>query len=184
MERYQSIFMESFISDLKDSLIKITMIFKDKGIRFTVIGGASLSKYGYARMTEDIDLLVHKDDRSKIKDLPIGYIRELSNGSAKVFSLHEPKTKIEIIYSGERAGDSRGIEYIDPSKISVEEDGIPYIDLKSLIMYKLCAGIYGKRLKDFADVQELIVRNKLKRNFADKFRSDLKQKYIEIFDLV
>ena len=49
-------------------------------------------------------------------------------------------------------------------------------------MYKLCAGLYGKaRISDFGDVQKLILNNKLPENFANDFRKDLKDKYIEIW---
>ena len=49
----------------------------------------------------------------------------------------------------------------------------------------MCAGLYGKvRLKDFGDIQQLIHINKLPLNFADEFRDDIKNKYIELWKTV
>ena len=49
-------------------------------------------------------------------------------------------------------------------------------------MYKLSSGMYGNRYKDFDDIQQLILRNKLKRDYADSFREDLREKYAQLFD--
>ena len=77
-----------------------------------------------------------------------------------------------------------GLKYLEPNKITDTVQGIPFIKLNKLIEYKLSSGMYNKsgRLKDFAHIQELIKTNNLPKNFADKFRDDLKEKYIEIWD--
>lgn len=180
----ESHFMESFIQDLKKSVISLTKLLKDYGINFTIIGGGARNEYGPNRITEDVDILVDIKDKDKMLDLPIGFIRDKSNGRGKVYSLHEPQTKVEVIYTGEKAGDKRGITYIDPSKVSEEHYGVPFLTLKSLIEYKLSSGIYGKRMKDFGDIQDLISYNSLPKEYAinNNFRSDLANKYEEIWD--
>jgi predicted nucleotidyltransferase len=176
---YESVFMESFIQDLKKSIQELYNILSQNNINFTIIGGAARNEYGVKKITEDVDILVDAKDKEKMKKLPIGYIKELSKGTTRVFSLHEPKTKVEVIYTGEISGDGiHGLVYVDPKKVSERHNGIPFLTLKNLVMYKLSAA----RHKDYADVQELIKVNKLKRNYADKFRVDLKNKYIELYD--
>lgn len=182
---YQSYFMESFISELNKAIKMITSILKDRDISFCIIGGAARFKYKVSKMTEDVDILIDKKDRDKLKSIPIGHMKDLSNGGAKVFNLHDPKTKVEFIYSDEISGDGvKGIRYPVPEKISKSIDGIPYITLKALIQFKLSAGIYGNRLKDFSDIVDLIQANHLKRNYALKFRNDLKEKYEELWDSI
>ena len=181
--QYQSKFMESYLKDLWRSIQSITKLLKDNNINFTIIGGACRNQYGYSKITEDIDLLVDKRDKEKMLNLPIGFIKELSNGRGKRFLLHNPKTPIDVIYTGEKAGsDSSYIEYENPKKISKDIKGIPFLSLKKLIEYKLASGLYGKaRYKDFDDIGELILRNDLSLNYCDDLREDLKSKYIELW---
>jgi len=177
-------FMESYVKDLLLSIKNISKLLKQFKISFTFIGGAARNQYGYQKITEDIDLLVSKKDREKMKNLPIGFIKDMSNNRAKKFILHNPKTEIDVIYEDEISGDGiNGLKFINPDKLSNNIDGIPFISLKALIMYKLSSGIYGKsRYKDFDDIIELIKRNNLSKNYADKFREDLKQKYIQLWN--
>ena len=189
MKKYKSIesqFMETFVRDLWKSLTNLTSILNKEKINFTVIGGAARNQYGVSAITEDIDILVDVRDKEKMQNLPIGYIRDVSNKKAKVFSLHEPKTKIEVIYTGEEAGSTGSqIYYIDPKKISKKIKNVPFLTLENLIRYKLGSGLYGKgRLKDFADVIELIKANKLSISYADSFREDLRIKYVELWQSV
>jgi len=183
MKRYKSQFMESSITDLWSSIKSIAFLLDHHNIKFTIIGGAARNQYGYSKMTEDIDILIAKEDKEKVLNLPIGSIRDLSNKRGKVFSLHNPKTKVEVIYSGEISGDGiNGLKYDDPDKISTTVKGVPFMTLKKLIEYKLSSGIYGKRLKDFADIIGLIKENNLKQDYANNFRKDLKKKYIELWN--
>lgn len=184
MKRYKSSkFMETYITDLWKAIENISTLLKDKGINFTFIGGAARNQYGYEKITEDIDLLVDIKDKDKMLNLPIGYIRELSKGRGKRFILHNPKTQIDVIYSGEEAGSEfSNIKYCEPSIISKNIKGVPFITLKALINYKLASGIYGKlRFKDFDDIIELIKRNNLPLKYCNDLRGDLKDKYIELW---
>ena len=183
MERYKSQFMESYIRDLWASLENLTSILKKNNINFTIIGGAARNQYKYFKITEDIDLLVDVKHREKMLNLPIGFIRELSKGRGKRYSLHNPKTDIDVIYTGEKAGsEESNIPYENPKKISNVIQGIPFLSLENLIKYKLASGIFGhQRFKDFDDIIELIKRNKLPKNYCDNLRSDLKDKYIELW---
>jgi len=60
---------------------------KENDIRFIFIGGVARNKYGYYKTTEDIDILVNKDDRDKMSKLPIGVIKELSNKTQRRYNV-------------------------------------------------------------------------------------------------
>lgn len=187
MKRYKRIeseFMESFIKDLWKALFNLTDILNKEKINFTVIGGAARNQYGFAKTTEDVGILVDIKDKEKMLHLPIGFIRETSKGRGKVYNLHNPSTKIEVIYTGEEAGRTgSGVVYTNPTKLSNKIKNVPFLSLKHLIRYKLASGIYGvARYKDFADIIELIKANDLKRTYCDNLRDDLKNKYIELWD--
>lgn len=184
VERYKSKFMETHILELHKAIKALSNILKIYNINFTIIGGAARNEYKYPKITEDIDILVSKEDKDKMKNIPIGYMKDLSNGRVKRFSLHEPKTLIDVIYEGEISGDGvNGLKFVNPKSISTHIHGFSYITLKNLIEYKLSSGIYGhQRYKDFDDVVELIKRNFLKKNFGNFFRQDLKEKYIQLWE--
>ncbi len=44
------------------------------------------------------------------------------------------------------------------------------------------SGIWGKRLQDLGDVQELIKANRLTKRFASKLPKELRAKYLELLD--
>lgn len=182
---YKSRFMESYLKDLKLVMDKITLLFKEYDIDFTFIGGAASNFYNLRQMTDDIDILVDKKDREKIENLPIGFIRALGT-RFKRFIWNDPKTDVEIIYSGEISGDGiNGLSYSNPKKISNTINGIPVLSLKNLIMYKLSSGIYGKgREKDFVHIKNLIKSNKLQLKYSNNFRDDLDEKYQQLWNEV
>lgn len=178
-------FMESYINDLEKSKQAIIKLFESYDIDFCFIGGVVRNEYGSPRMTEDIDLLVSRKDKDKVEEIPIGFIRELTNGSLKFFMLHDPKTRVEVMYSGEKAGSMEGIEYVDPSLLANTKKGSDHMMyLSSFIEYKLSSGIYGKRYKDFGDIQNIIIEKNLPRVYARKhnWREDLIDRYEEIWD--
>lgn len=181
---YRSFFMESFLKDTWKTMVKLTKIFRDNDINFTFLGGVTLGQYGYPRFTEDIDILVDRDDKEKMNNLPIGYIRPIGN-NLKRFFWNDPKTKIDVIYTGEISGNNvNGLEYVSPNKISSDVNGIPVINLDDLIQYKISASLYNisRHGKDFLDVIELIKRNHLSKDFGIKFRSDIRSKYLQLWE--
>lgn len=182
MRIYESVFMESFHKQLYSAMKEIHSFLKKADIEHAFIGGAAVNEYNYSRMTEDIDLLISQKDRPKIKTLPPGWVRVKSD---KSMSLHEPKTRVDIIYSGEGAGDQRGISYKTPSEIINISSGLPFISLPDLVAYKLSSYLYGQlRDRDRADVIELIQRNRLNKGFLLKYRDDIRSEYQKVWTAI
>jgi hypothetical protein len=181
-EYFQSKYTENFIKDITEVILQIKNLFDIYNIHYIIIGGASLSEYHYNRLTTDVDILVSKNDKEKIMSLPIGFINVKS---PKRLFLQDPQTKIEIIYSDEVSGDGvNGLKFKEPDNLASKNNPV-YISLFNLIQYKLSSGLYGHlRLRDFADVQELIRLNKLPKSYCDLSRDDIKNKYLEIWKQV
>lgn len=173
-------FLESYISQLNLTKQRIKELLDSYNIPFVFIGGVARNSYISARTTSDVDILVSASDKQKMINLPIGYIRCLSKDSGKRFILHEPKTEVEVMYSGEYAGDNRGITFPEPEYI---DNGNNVMTLKSLVEFKICSYLYANRLKDAGDVQEIILEKHLKRNYGTDFRKDLKEAYIKLWDM-
>jgi hypothetical protein len=67
----------------------------------------------------------------------------------------------------------------------VEIDGINFVSLEKLIELKLASGISAAhRLKDLADVQELIKIRGLDADFAAKLNPYVRAKYLELEEAV
>jgi len=73
----------------------------------------------------------------------------------------------------------------DPKDVRLDIDGIKTVTLEKLIELKLASGISAPhRLKDLADVQELIKVKQLDATFADKLDAFVREKYIELYQAV
>lgn len=180
----KSKFMLTELNALKQSVTALHTILSDYNINYVIIGGIAIEEYGYARFTEDIDILVNIKDKQKLLNIPPGFIQSISD---RTFYLHEPKIKVEVLYSGDYSGAYKvGIQFLSPDKLLEYRNGIPFLTLPHLIEYKLSAGLYGKnrKYKDFNDVITLIQKHKLPRTLGItyKFREDLNTEYIKLFD--
>ena len=89
--------------------------------------------------------------------------------------------------TGEYPGDGKPkpVSMPVPADASMEIDGIRFVTLEKLIELKLASGISAPhRLKDLADVQELIKIKHLDADFADRLDPYVRAKYLELQDAV
>jgi hypothetical protein len=94
---------------------------------------------------------------------------------------------IEVMTTGEYPGDGKPkpVSMPTPAEASTEIDGIRFVTLEKLIELKLASGISAPdRLKDLADVQELIKIRKLDADFARKLDPYVRAKYLELEEAV
>ena len=154
------------------------------GIDYSVIGAVALSQHGYRRFTEAIDLLMSAEGLEKFQRELVGPgYRPSFSGATKKFRQTEQNVPIELIVSGEYPGDGRPkpVQFHDPSERYVLIDGVKTVDLEKLIELKLASGMSGlARLKDLADVQELIRVRVLGADVADRLDPFVRNKYLEL----
>jgi hypothetical protein len=173
--------MNVFIQDISSGMKQIAGVLKANRIKFCFIGGCILFKYNYRVTTDGIDILIAKKDRGKFEKL-MHVLYEPFPTRSKSVNWTDPAIEGRVLFEGDGAGnDTEGIKYINPDSVMIEDAGIPVLKLEKLIEYKISSGIYGERFKDFADVIELIKRNNLSKKYANSFREDLKNKYIELW---
>jgi hypothetical protein len=174
-------------SEIHDTLHELTKRLDDLGIPYVVIGGMALTAHGYARMTEDIDVLVTREDLKTIhaKLEGLGYKRAFAGSK----NMRDAATgvKIEFVLTGDFPGNGKEqpISFPDPRNTDpVELDGVKFIGLVHLIELKLASGITGgaDRAKDLVDVQELIKILTLPRDFAAELHEYVRTKYHELWD--
>ncbi|MGH7272758.1 MAG: hypothetical protein ACREJ3_20200 [Polyangiaceae bacterium] len=174
-------------SGLHDTLRNLTEKLDELCIAYAVIGGMALTAYGYARMTDDIDVLVTKPDLKKIhsKLVGLGYRREFE-GSKNIRDT-STKVKIEFVLTGDYPGSGKPqpVRFPDPADAEpLVQDGVKFVGLHRLIELKLASGMTGgpDRSKDFVDVQQLIQLLRLPRSVDEKLHEYVRGKYDELWD--
>jgi hypothetical protein len=169
------------LSRLKERLTQLE-------ISYAVIKGMALVLHGYRRLTEDVDLLLTPEGLSQFQQQleGRGYIRAFP-GAQKTFKDAATGIRVEIITTGEFPGDGqpKAVIFPDPIAVAVELEGIQVVDLKTLIELKLASGLSAPdRLKDLADVQELIRVLQLDRESALQLDASVREEYLRLWSAV
>jgi len=168
---------------VNETLREIAASFGQLGVPYAVMGGMALVAHGYFRTTEDVDILVSPVSLDTIHSSLIGLgYRPLFEGSK---NLRNTRTgvRIEFVLAGQFPGDGRPkpVSFPDPEQVAVEKDGIAFVGLSTLIELKLASGMTNPgRLRDLADVQELIRILKLADTFANELNPYVRAKYLEL----
>lgn len=157
----------------------------EAGIPYAVLGAIALGQHGMRRMTVDIDILLAPEglDEFKSRYLGRGYVAAFP-GAEKTFRASDTGVRIEVITSGEYPGDGvpKPVRFPHPREASVEIEGIRVIALERLIELKLASGMTAAhRLRDLADVQDLIRALRLPADFADRLDASVRQRYQELW---
>ncbi len=173
---------------LRDALSRLVFDLERNNIDYAVIGALALNLHGYTRATVDVDLLLTPEGLSDFhkKLVGLGY-RPMFEGARKSFRTTQENLTIEIITTGEYPGDGlpKSVEFPEPKKYSLVIEGIKTLSLPKLVELKLASGISGAaRLKDLADVQELIKLKNLERDFSERLDSSVREKFIELHQAV
>ena len=169
---------------LNETLRRVTKDLENQGIDYNVIGAVALNNHGYRRFTEDIDLLLTKEGLEKFRNELVGKgYRPAFEGATKKFRTTEENVTVEIITSGEFPGDGKPkpVVFPNPNENTTEIDGIKTLTLEKLVELKLASGMTAPhRLKDLADVQELIKIKSLSAEFAEKLNPFVREKFLEL----
>jgi len=173
---------------VNNALTQMIRKLDELGIDYAVIDAVALNQHGYRRFTEDIDLLLTKEglERFHREMVGLGY-RPAFEGSQRQFRSAAENVRVEITTAGEYPGDGRPkpVRFPNPSESISEIDGIKTITLEKLVELKLASGMSAPhRLKDLADVQELIKVKALTADVANKLDPSVRDKYFELQNAV
>jgi len=173
---------------INKTLTRLANDLDQRGIDYIVIGAIALLAHGYPRFTEDIDLVMTSEGLQKFHDelVGLGYSPAFSGAKKRLRSTVDG-VSIEVMTTGEFPGDGKPkpISMPRPADAAVEINGIKFVTFEKLIELKLASGISAPdRLKDLADVQELIKIRKLDAGFALKLDPYVRAKYLELEEAV
>jgi hypothetical protein len=173
---------------LNNTLAQLTSDLKEHGIDYMVIGAVALLAHGYPRFTEDIDLVLTPEGLEAFHRelVGLGYVAAFAGAKKRLRSTRDGVT-IEVMTTGEYPGDGKPkpVSIPDPSTASTEIDGIQIVTFEKLIELKLASGMTAPhRLKDLADVQELIKIRRLQPEFVEQLDPYVRGKFLELYETV
>lgn len=169
------------------ALREITRRLDELGIPYAVAGGMALFLHDYRRFTEDVDLLVTADGLRTIHERleGLGYVAPFP-GSKNLRDAARG-VKIEFLVTGRFPGDGKPkpVAFPDPATVAVEIGGIQVLGLPALIELKLASGMTApNRLKDLADVQELIRVLRLPESTAASLNPYVRSTFMQLWSAV
>jgi hypothetical protein len=173
---------------LNNALAQLCADLERHGIDYMVIGAVALMAHGYPRFTEDIDLVLTREGLESFHRelVGLGYAPAF-RGARKRLRATSGGAPVEIIVAGEYPGDGRPkpVSFPEPASASVEIDGVHIVTLEKLVELKLASGMTAPdRLKDLADVQELIKARGLGSDFAEELNPYVREQYLKLWQAV
>ncbi len=171
-----------------ETLRRLAQNLPNAGIDYAVIGGMALAVHGYIRLTQDVDLLMSSAGLEQFQQTLVGrgYVAAFP-GANKMFRDAVTGVKVEIITTGEFPGDGKpkSVQFPDPVEIAIDRDGLRVARLETLIELKLASGLTAPdRLKDLADVQELIRVLILPQQLAQQLDPFVRDEYLRLWQTV
>jgi hypothetical protein len=171
---------------LNNALARLCADLEQHGIDYMVIGAVALLAHGYPRFTEDIDLVLTREGLEAFHRelVGLGYSPAFE-GARKRFRATQGGVPVEVILAGEYPGDGRPkpVSFPEPATASVELDGVRVVTLEKLAELKLASGMTATdRLKDLADVQELIKARGLGSDFAERLDPYVREQYLRLWE--
>lgn len=182
LENAETFFMRT--GKVHQAALAITRRLDAANIPYAIAGAMALGAHGYERVTTDVDILLTRDGLARFKSACLGraYV-ETFPGSKGVRDTENGVT-IDVLIAGEFPGDGlpKPVAFPDPADVAVEGERFRILSLPKLVELKLAAGMTAAhRLKDLADVLELVRAAKLPSELAESLDPYVRDKYLELW---
>lgn len=173
---------------LRGTLGELCSDLERRGIDYMIIDAVALLAHGDPRFTEDIALVMTAEGLETFHRelVGLGYAPAFS-GARKRLRATRSGVPVEIILAGEYPGDGKPkpVSFPAPAEASVEIDGVRFVTLEKLVELKLASGMTAPdRLKDLADVQELIKLRRLTADFAEALNPYVRAQFLKLLRAV
>lgn len=171
-------------ANVHKALEKLVGLLDAEGIAYAIIGALALNEFGYERATVDVDVLLTPAGLEAFKKAHLGrgYL-ERFQGSRGLRDT-ENGVDIDVVLTGGFPGDGKPkpVAFPDPSRMAQRGARVALLPLPRLLELKLASGMTAPhRLKDLADVQELIRVTGLPRELAEELDPYVRGKYLELW---
>jgi hypothetical protein len=168
-----------------ETLRALVRLLDQERLDYAVIGDMALAAHGYRRFTEHVDILLRPETVASFREklLGLGYLPAFPEAK-KTFRDTRTGVKIEVKTTGEFPGDGKPkpVVFPDPVAARVDKENLWVIELEKLIELKLASGLSAPhRLKDLADVQELILHLRLPLELSKNLDPSVRGEYERLF---
>lgn len=172
-------------ADVHQALERLARLLDEKAIPYAVVGAMALNEWGYRRVTVDVDVLLTAEGLRALKAaaLGLGYVEKFpgSRGLRDTVA----GVNVDVILAGEYPGDGKPkpVAFPDPARAAVRGRRVALLPLSTLIELKLASGMSAPhRLKDLADVIELVRALSLAKDLGSSLDASVRGKYEELWD--
>jgi hypothetical protein len=174
-------------ADVQKALERLVQELEGLRIPYAIVGAMALNEFGYQRTTVDVDVLLTAEGLSAFKAhaLGRGYL-ERSPGSRGMRDT-EHGVDIDVVVAGTFPGDGKPkpVVFPDPATSARRGTRVALLPLTTMLELKLASGMTAPhRLKDLADVQELIRIQQLPRTMASELNEFVRDRYLELWRAV
>lgn len=166
------------------ALEKLVQRLDAQAIPYAIVGAMALNEFGYERVTVDVDVLLTPQGLAAFKAANVGrgYVEKFPGSRG----LRDPEhgVDIDVVLAGAYPGDGlpKPVTFPDPATAAQRGARIALLPLPTLIELKLASGMTAPhRLKDLADVLELIRALKLTAERAAELNPYVRDKYLELW---
>lgn len=172
-------------ADVHRALTRLIRALDEAGIPYAIAGALALNEYGYQRVTTDVDVLLTREGLKKLKDrvLGLGYVEKFPGSKGMRDTEHG--VEIDVLIAGGYPGDRqpKPVVFPDPAQVAIRGERGAYLPIERLVELKLASGLSAPhRLRDLADVLELVRVSKLPLDFADRLDPSVRIKYRELWE--
>lgn len=172
-------------ADVVRALNKLIALLDDAGVPYAIVGGMALNEYGYRRVTTDIDVLLTMEGLAAFKERALGrgWVEKFTGSRGLRDAEHG--VNIDVVIAGEYPGDGKPkpIAFPDPAKTALRGERVALLPLARFIELKLASGMSAPhRLKDLADVLELVRAADVPRMTAEQLDASVRGKFLELWD--
>jgi hypothetical protein len=166
------------------ALEKLVGLLATERIPYALIGAMALNEYGYRRVTVDVDILLTREglDSFKRAYLGRGYVEKFPGSRGMRDTEHG--VDIDVCLAGDYPGDGKPkpVVFPDPAAAGTEGARVRLLPLAKLLELKLASGISAPhRLRDLADVLEVIRLERLPEEFALRLDASVRDKFGELW---
>src|SRR3989454_6238641 len=166
------------------ALEKLVGLLAAGGISYALVGAMALNEYGYRRVTVAGELLLTREGVEAFKraHLGRGYLEKFPGSRGMPDT--ENGVDIDVVLAGEYPGDGKPkpVAFPDPATAAIEGARVRLLPLPKLIELRLASGMSAPhRLRDLADVLEIIRIQQLPEDFAVRLDPFVRDKFRELW---
>ncbi len=172
------------MDEVNKAMRKLAATLESDDIPYAIAGAMALNAHGYRRVTTDVAVLMTREGLAtfKAKHLGRGWAERFAGSKGMRDTEHG--VKIDVLLTGDYPGDGKpkAVSFPDPS-VAIRAVDVRIVPVKNLVELKLASGMTNPdRLKDLADIQELIRAAKLPLHLENELDPTVRAKYVEIWN--